>query len=313
MQGRRVITWIATAAGLYLLFAAFLFAMQRQMLYLPSGERPDPAASGVPGLAAVTLDTADGLQLTHWYRPAMAPDGPLVAVLHGNAGHIGHRVGKYGALLQAGFGLFLIEYRGYGGNPGSPNETGLTEDARSALAWLMAQGVRPDRIVLYGESLGTAPAVRMAAAQARGHLGAAQARGHLEPAQAREHLESAQVRGDLGSPPVPFAGLILEAPFTSLAAVAQHHYWYVPARWLLRDRWDVTDDIGAIATPLLVIHGERDRTVPVRFGKRLYDLASEPKESLFLPDGDHNGLTENPVVMQRVADFVRRAGSAAAR
>ncbi|MGF1608840.1 MAG: alpha/beta hydrolase, partial [Kiloniellales bacterium] len=261
--------WIATALGLYLLFVAFLFVMQRQMLYLPSGQLPDPAASGVPGLGAVTVPTKDGLQLTHWYRAPAAPDGPVVAVLHGNAGHIGHRIGKYWPLLQAGFGLLLIEYRGYGGNPGSPSETGLTEDARSALAWLMEEDVAPGRIVLYGESLGTAPAVRAAAAQAR---------------------------GSLGPTAVPFAGLVLEAPFTSIADVAQHHYWYVPVRWLLRDPWEVAPDIGAIAAPLLVVHGERDRVVPARFGKRLYELAAEPKEALFPPDGDHNGLLEDPAL-----------------
>lgn len=273
--------WIVTALGLYLMFVAFLTVMQRQMMYFPPSGQPDPAAYGIDGLSAVTVETADGLRLTHWYRPPQSPEGPVVALFHGNAGHIGDRVGKFQALFRAGFGVFLVEYRGYGGNPGSPSETGLTEDARSALDWLAEQGVSSARTFVYGESLGTAPAIRMAAAQAREALG-----------------------GTNGASGGPYAGLILEAPFTAIADVAQHHYWYAPVRWLIYDAWEVAEDIGDIATPLLVIHGEQDRTVPFRYGQRLFDLAAEPKEALFLANASHNDLFADPQVPARIVAFV---------
>ena len=279
--------WIVTALGLYLMFVAFLTVMQRQMMYYPSAGRPDPAAYGIAGLSAVTVETADGLTLTHWYRPPQSPEAPVVALFHGNAGHIGDRVGKFQALFRAGFGVFLVEYRGYGGNPGSPSEEGLTEDARSALDWLAGQGIAPARTFLYGESLGTAPAIRMAAARAREALG-----------------------GTNGASGGPYAGLILEAPFTAIADVAQHHYWYAPVRWLIYDAWEVADDIDEIAAPLLVIHGKRDNTVPFKYGQRLFELAAEPKEALFLPDASHNNLFADPQVPARIVAFVRdRAGS----
>jgi len=281
--------WIVTALGLYLMFVAFLTVTQRQMMYYPSAGRPEPAAYGVAGLSAVTVETADGLTLTHWYRPPQKPDGPVVALFHGNAGHIGDRVGKFQALFRAGFGVFLVEYRGYGGNPGSPSEEGLTEDARSALGWLAGQGVAPARTFVYGESLGTGPAVRMAAAQARGALGATNG-------------------GSAG----PYAGLILESSFTAIADVAQHHYWYAPVRWLIFDAWEVAEDIDAVAAPLLVIHGEQDRIVPFKYGRRLYELAAEPKEALFLPNGDHNGIFADPQVPARVVAFVRKQSGIAA-
>ena len=265
-------TWLWTGLGLYLLFVAALFLFQRQLLYYPNPERPDPGLARLPGLEVVRVEAADGLTLEHWYVPPAAPDGAVVVVFHGNAGHIGHRDDKYRFLVEAGHGLLLAEYRGYGGNPGAPEEPGMTEDGARLLAWLAGQGIAPARTWLYGESLGTGLAVKLAAA-----------------AEA------------------PLAGLILEAPYTSIAAVAQAHYWYVPAKWLVRDRWNAVDRIGLIRAPVLVLHGERDRTVPTRFGRALYEAADAPKEALWLPNANHNDVLDFAEARERVLRFLAPA------
>jgi fermentation-respiration switch protein FrsA (DUF1100 family) len=251
----------------YGLLVGSLFWFQRSLLYVPPGDRPNLAAAAISGLEAVAVETEDGLDLTHWYRPPTSPGGPVVVLFHGNAGHIGDRAAKYRPLFEAGFGVFLAEYRGYGGNPGSPTEEDLTADGRSVLAFLAARGVTPDRTVVYGESLGTGLAVKMAADR-------------------------------------PVAGLVLEAPPGSIAEVAQAHYWYVPAKWLIWDKWNVIDLLVRVSAPLLVLHGEADRTVPVRFGRRVYEAATGEKAALFVPGGGHVNLYGYPGVTRRVIDFI---------
>ena len=143
----------------------------------------------------------------------------------------------------------------------------MTSDARAVMDYLAGEGIDPARIILYGESLGTGLAVKLAAQW-------------------------------------PVAGVILEAPPGSIAEVAQFHYWYLPAKWLTLDRWDVFSELAQNTAPLLVIHGERDNTVPQRFGRRLYEAAPEPKEALFPAGANHNDLWDHPEVPARVAAFI---------
>ncbi len=261
-------TTLATAVGIYLLLALFMFGCQRSFLYFPDKSEPDIEGAGVVGMKEVRLESEPGLEIAHWYRPPAAEDGPVLVVFHGNAGHIGHRVPKYRPLLDAGIGVFLAEYRGYGGNPGKPDETGLTADARAVMEYLAEEGIAGERTILYGESLGGGPAVKMA---------------------------------------VEFevAGLVLESPFTSIGDVAQSHYWYLPARWLVLDKWDNAEQIAGLEAPLLILHGERDRVVPIRFGRDLLERAPEPKRAVFVPGADHNGLFNRPEVVAAVIAFVR--------
>jgi fermentation-respiration switch protein FrsA (DUF1100 family) len=259
---------LAVALALYLLLALVMFGFQRSFLYHPDTSRPDLEGAGVAGLTEVRLESEPGLEVAHWYRPPAAKDGPVLVVFHGNAGHIGHRVPKFRAFLDAGFGLFLAEYRGYGGNAGKPDEAGLTADARAVMTYLGREGIAGDRLIVFGESLGGGPAVKMAVE-------------------------------------FPVAGLVLESPFTSVADVAQALYWFLPARWMVRDPWDNAARIGRLRAPLLLLHGENDHVVPVRFGRRLFDEAPEPKQALFVPDGAHNDLFDYPEVIDAVMAFVR--------
>ncbi len=244
----------AVLAGYGALVGA-VYAVQRRLIYLPPAKIPARAAHGAEDMALVRYPTADGLVLTGWYRPARA-GRPTLVYFHGNAGHFGWPAQRTQRYRQAGYGVLLAGYRGYGGNPGRPSESGLFDDARAARAWLAGQGVSAEHMVLYGESLGSGVAVFLAAETA-------------------------------------VAGLVLEAPYTSIAEVAAIRFPFLPARRLTRDRFDSLTRIGQVRAPLLVMHGERDRTVPVRLGRRLYEAASGPKRAAFLPLAGHCDLYDH--------------------
>ena len=267
---------LGMALAVYLGICLFMFFSQRQLMYYPDREPLDAARAGA-GWQTVSTQTSDGLQLTHLHRPAQA-GRPTLLLFHGNAGHAGHRVGKLDFLTASGVGIFLSEYRGFGGNPGAPTEEGLFADARSTLAWLAGEGVAGRDLILYGESLGSGVATAMAS--------------------------------ELAAAGTPVAGVILEAPFTSMAAAAQFHYPILPARWLVLDRYDSLSRIGGIGTRLLILHGEADRTVPFALGRQLYESAAEPKSFLPLSGIGHVAHFERPEAVEAVRDFVLGDGQA---
>ena len=245
-----------TAAGSVVVIAAVLaviWTMQRRFMYFPTGDVPTPGEIGLTEVEQVRFLTIDGLGLSGWFFAASGPS-PRVTVLvfHGNAGNRAHRGPLAAALHRHGLQVLLVDYRGYGGNAGTPSEHGLAADSRAARAYLAG---RPDvdqsRLVYFGESLGTAVAIDLAV----------------------EH---------------PPAALVLRSPFTSMADLGQHHYPFLPVRLLLRDRFAAIDQIRQIRVPLLVIAGGHDRIVPTENSRRLYDAAIAPKTLLVLPDADHN-------------------------
>lgn len=267
-----VAKFVLGAVVFYGVLVGVLYFIQRSMMYFPWPEAPIPASSGVPEMRPVKLATADGLTLTSWYLPAPA-GRPTIVFFHGNAGHIGHRGIKGRAFLDAGFGLVLVGYRGFGGNPGRPNEPGLYADGRAALLFLAQSGVSAEQLVLYGESLGSGVATQLA-------------------------FEAAKDGKPVGA-------VVLEAPFSSVAAAAQHHYPYLPAYWLVKDRYASIEKIANIGAPLLVIHGERDQVIPARMGQEVFAAAREPKEALWLSDADHNNVFEHGAASTVIA-FIRR-------
>ena len=247
---------IATALVVYSIFVGALFLFQRNMMYYPGHHLPTPAESGVAEMAVVRVTTEDGLELTSWYGRATAIK-PTIVFFQGNAGTIAGRSFKVRRYLDAGYGVFLVGYRGYGGNPGKPMEQGLSADGRAALRYLENVGVPSAEWIFYGESLGSGVAVEMA-------------------------HEWAQR--------IPVGAVILEAPFTSMGDAAAEHYPFVPARMLVRDRYASVEKVADIRAPLLIIHGEADRTVPKALGKRLFDAASEPKQAHWISGAGHNNL-----------------------
>ena len=264
----RFLIWSGlAAASLYALVVAGLFAIQRRLLFVPDIDVPDPARAGVADVEVIHLPTADGLSLLAWYVPPATPDGFTALLLHGNAGNIAHRSGRLRAMRQIGWGVLLLEYRGYGGNPGAPSEAGLVLDAEAGLVALHRFGVPPNRILLWGESLGTGLAVRLASENT-------------------------------------FAAVLLDAPYTSIVDAAQGQYPYVPVRLLLKDRFDSLSRVPKVTAPMLVMQGSADRLVPPAMGLALIAAAKVPTERWVAEGAGHEDLGPYGAV-EAAAAFVR--------
>jgi hypothetical protein len=257
--------------GCYVLIVTAMVLSQRRILFRPDITAPNLARAGVPGMREMTVTATDGLPLLAWYMPPAREDAPVVLYLHGNAGHIGHRAYRLGPFHRLGWGVLLLEYRGYGGNPGRPSETGLLTDARGGLSALRAMGIAPHRILLWGESLGSGLAVRLAVEQTVG-------------------------------------AVVLEAPYTSIADIARARFPFVPAGWLVLDRFDSLRVIEGVRAPVLVLHGARDRIVPVEMGRAIYAAAPEPKELWIAPHAGHVDLVEAGAV-DVAREFIERVSS----
>lgn len=239
-----------TAAAIALVL---LWAGQRSLLYLPMGAVMSPSEAGVPGAEEFPVVTSDGLRLGAWFvRSRRGTPLATAIVFNGNAGNRSHRGPLAKRLSDAGFQVCLFDYRGYGGNKGSPSEAGLLRDAHAVGA---AVAGRPDvdanRIVLMGESLGTGVAVAVAV--------------DVQP-----------------------MALVLRSPFTSIADVAAHHYWFLPVRQLLWDRYDSLSRIGALTCLVAIVAGDRDSVVPFGSSQRLYQAVRSRKIFLTVRGGDHN-------------------------
>ncbi len=263
---------VLVAAILVLMWAA-----QRALIYFPTSDLPSPAAAGLPAARVVTFETADGLTLEAWFLERipgiLSTFGYTVLVFNGNAGHRGHRAGLAAQLAGRGLNVLLVDYRGYGGNPGLPSEEGLTRDARAALAYLGRRvDVDPTRIVFFGESLGAAVALRLA----------------------------------LEYPP---AALILRSPFTSLVEIGRHHYPLLPVRWLLKDRYLSLERIARVRSPLLVVAGEDDDVVPLADSATLFEAAPHPKRFVTIPGVGHNDeeLASGALLIRAIVDLLEGA------
>lgn len=238
----------------YVALATIVYFAQRSLMYFPETVHTTPAAAGLPEAKEVTLTAADGVNSLLWQ---VAPqDGkPVILYLHGNGGALRTRVGRFRSLVTAGIGLLALEYRGYGGLGGAPSEHGLIADAEAAYAYAAAH-YQVAQIVVWGELLGSGVAVALAAEK-------------------------------------PVGRLILEAPFTSAAALGAQHYWFMPVRLLMKDQFRSDRRIGKVTAPLLILHGVQDRTVPYAMGAHLFDLANKPKHIVRFLDGGHDDLDQN--------------------
>ena len=237
----------------YVAVAGLLFFGQRSVLYHPEDMAPQPADFAVPEMTAQRLKTPDGYRPLAWWFPGHAKMAQVVVWFHGNGGHLGHRAGRARLFIDAGYGVLLAGYRYNAGAGGAPSEEGLIADGRAAVEFVRSQGVPTDRIILYGESLGTGVATALAAEYEVG-------------------------------------GLILEMPYSSITDVASARYWFLPVGLLLLDTFDSEARMARVRAPVLVIHGEKDRVIPVEFGRKLFDAAPEPKEGYFIPGGTHGNL-----------------------
>lgn len=247
---------VLIAALVYVALCAFLYVYQPRLLYLPGVPTRDhvatPKALGLD-YTPVRIGTADGEALDGWFVPAAKARGTLL-FFHGNAGNISHRLRSIADFHALGLAVLIVDYRGYGASTGEPTEDGTYADATAAWRYLTeTRGVAADRIVLFGRSLGGAVAANLAS--------------RVRP-----------------------AGLILESAFTSAPDLAAEYYWFVPARWLTRFRYDNRAALAAIDCPVLVIHSRQDEIVPFAHGRALFETARAPKDFLELRGGHNDGF-----------------------
>ena len=268
-----IIRGAAWIGGLYLLVLGGLTAGQRYLIYFPDPQRVAPREIGLTGVDERLITTPDGVRVVAWHGPAR-PGQPTILYFHGNGANLAARAERIRFLMEHGLGVYMMSWRGYSGSGGSPSEAANVADARLAYADLTGLGVRPRDIVLYGESLGTGVATRIAV----------------------EHET---------------AGLILDAPYTSLTDIGAARYPWLPVRLLMRDRYDTMAIIGQVRVPLLVIHGEADRVIPVEMGRAVLAAATQarPKRLLTIPGAGHSNHTRYGS-FDAVLEFARATRSA---
>jgi fermentation-respiration switch protein FrsA (DUF1100 family) len=251
---------------------AVIWALQRRLIYFPSAGPVPQAHSVIEGASEVTLETNDGLALGAWYVAAVAPGNDMtVLVANGNAGDRSMRAPLAHALADAGFGVLLFDYRGYGGNPGHPSEDGLARDVRAAYRFLVEdEGIPSDRLIYFGESLGAAVVAELST----------------------EH---------------PPAGLVLRSPFTDLAAVGQVHYPFLPVGALLRDRYSLVEHIRRVNVPTTVVYGTHDSVVPAQQSRAVAEASAGPTTVVQIK-GDHNdiALLDGPELIDAVVGLAER-------
>ncbi|MGR6967761.1 alpha/beta hydrolase [Geodermatophilus sp. URMC 61] len=269
---RRLARAVLVLAVVLVVLTGLLWGWQRRLVYLPD-DGPVPAAATVlPGARDVVLETSDGLRLGAWFLPGRDAEAPAVLVANGNGGHRGLRAPLAAALARRGLAVLLFDYRGYGGNPGSPSEERLARDVRAARAHLVEEaGVSPDRLLYLGESLGAGVVTELAT----------------------EH---------------PPAGLVLRSPFVDLAAVGAEHYPFLPVRALLRDRYPVAERIATIRVPTTVVLGDADSIVPPAQSRAVAAAAADLHRLVEVPGADHNDrvLLDGQALIDAVVELAGR-------
>ena len=255
---------IFVAIYFFILISTYLF--QRNLLYHPT-ENNYFGDQLTVSIDKVKIKTQDNIELMSWYHSKNLTDYKTILFLHGNAGSLENRIHKINHFKDMNVNFLLISWRGFSGNKGKPTEEGLYQDARSAVAWLKSKDISENNIIIYGESLGTGVAT-----------------------------EIAQNKN--------FGGIILESPFTSMIDAGKDKYPYLPVRLLLKDKYESDKKIKNIKSPILIMHGKVDNIVPFHMGKRMYELANEPKYFYFSEYDDHM-MEYNEKLLKALKDFVK--------
>ena len=226
-----------------------LFIFQRNLMYHPDENNYFGDKLEVE-IEKVKIKTSDDINLLGWFHKKDLKKFKTIIYFHGNAGTLENRIHKLNHFKDMDVNFLIIAWRGFSGNNGKPSEKGLYIDGNSAIEWLKNLGLTESDIVIYGESLGTGVATEIAQSN-------------------------------------NYAGLVLETPFTSMIDAAKNFYPYIPVSLLLKDKYDNQNKIKNINTPVLVMHGEVDQIVPFRMGKKIYEIANQPKYSHFTKFDDH--------------------------
>ena len=250
----------------YLLLVFFVFFNQRNLLYHPFENNYSSDVANF-SYEEIFIPTSNGNNLKAWFHKKNLEKKKTLVFFHGNAGDLKNRIYKLNLIKDFDINFLIVAYRGFSGNKGKPTEEGLYEDAKYTLEWLGKQKINDDKIIIYGESLGTAISV--------------------EIAQNKK-----------------FAGIILESPFTSMVDAGKHYYFYLPVSLLLKDRYETLDKLKNIKIPILVMHGKKDKIVPFIMGKKVYENANTPKFSYF-PDNDDHMMDYNEDLLKTLNNFFK--------
>jgi hypothetical protein len=251
--GRVIGLCVAGAAIAYCAAASFMYFNQRSFVFEPSGELEMPEVKGLQNVRVETIAMADGTDVTVW-SANVHPRTPAVLYFHGNSRSLSARHKRFKQILDSGYGLYAPTYRGFAGSEGSPSETAIIADALEHYDRLAATGAQ---VILHGESLGTGVATAVAAQRPDARL------------------------------------LVLEAPYTALLDIASQQYPWLPVAALMKDPMLTRERIKNIHSPVLILHGTADRIVPVEHGRRLYELAPEPKRLRIVDGVGHKDLWKN--------------------
>ena len=251
----------------YLLLIVFIYFYQRNLLYHPSENNYQNDKIQF-NYDEIFIQVDDNIKLKSWIINKNLKKFKTLVFFHGNAGDLSNRIYKINELNKLDINILLISWRGFSGNEGLPTEDNLYKDAQAAIKWLNSKEVKNNRIILYGESLGTGVAV------------------------------------EIGKKNI-FNSIILESPFTSMENAAKIYYPYLPVKLLLKDKYDSISKIRKITTPILIMHGKKDDIVPFSMGKELFEKANNPKHSYFTSDDDHM-MEFNDQIITNIKNFINK-------
>ena len=251
----------------YFVVLVFVYFYQRNLLYHPFENNYQNDKIDF-NYKEIFIKVDDEIKLKAWFINKDIKKNKTLLFFHGNAGDLTNRVHKLNKLKDLDLNILLISWRGFSGNKGTPTEKNLYIDAEKSIEWLNNLGVNNNKIILYGESLGTGVAVEM---------------------------------GKKNS----FHSIILESPFTSIENAAKIYYPYLPIKLLLKDRFDSVNKIKLIKLPILILHGKKDDIVPFFMGKELFEKANSPKYSYFTEDDDHM-MNFNDALINKLKFFVEK-------
>jgi uncharacterized protein len=233
MPNKLAIRLALALAGLYLAACSTLYFAQRSILF-PADPRDVALDVGkVPNASVVEFQTADSETIKAWWIPPMEASRPVYLYFHGNAETLASRDGRFTLLTAEGEGLLGVSWRGYGGSTGSPSEQGFRQDATAAYEWVLAQGIAPERLIIFSESIGTNIALWLSARQQS-------------------------------------AALVLDSPYTAVYQLAQQRYPWLPVELLARDPMNSMLWADQITVPAFVFHCTGDRIVPYEMGQELF-------------------------------------------